>query len=230
MRSGDPFSVEITFDEGFPDAAISWKLVDGDNTQIATGNVTPAAGDVSSVILVSGAYNTLSGGALFGNRELSWSYAVGGLTKADQRRYDVEAFLPYGVSRDGVRTKLGLQKDEAPDDEIDLVTAYMEFQSVVTAAVLSAVTDSYAKLLVRHAVEALAGLKLIPSLQVRLAQKEVSGVSQYQRAKIDWAEVAAYLNGLIANGYTALNPDLDPGLTGSIFLTVVRSPDAVTGV
>lgn len=229
MRSGDPFAVEVTFDQGFPDAAISWRLADGDNTTVVTGTVTPAAGDVSSVITVSGTYNTLTGDALLGNRELSWVYLVGGLVRGDYRRYDVEAFLPFGVSRDGVRTKLGLQKDEVPDEEIDLVTAYMEFQDVITDAILSAVTDSYAKLLVRHAVEALAGLKMIPSLQVRLAKKEVSGISQYQRADIDWGELAEYLNGLIANGYTALNPDLDPALSGSIFLTVVRSPDAVTG-
>jgi hypothetical protein len=148
------------------------------------------------------------------------------LVKSNHQRYDVEAFLPFGIARDGVRTKLGLVKSELEDDEIDLVTSYLEFQSVASTTL---VTDTYIKLLVRHAVEALAALKLLPSLQVKLAQKEVSGVSQYQRAKIDWEELAAYLNSLIAAGYTAINPDLDPVNTGSIFLTVVRSPDAITG-
>lgn len=229
MRSGNPFTAEVTFDEGFPDAAISWKLLDGDGTQLTTGSVTPAAGDVSTIITVSGANNALSTGVLAGNRELSWSYTVGGLAKGGQIRYDLEAFLPFGVSCDGVRTKLGLDVDEVSDNEINLVTSYLAFQQVVTSATLSAVTDTYSKLVVRHAIEALAGLRLVPSLQLKLAKKEVSGISQFQRADIDWTELSAYLNSLVAAGYTALNPDLDPANVGSLFLTVVRSPDAVTG-
>lgn len=229
VRSGDSLTQLVTFDEGFPDAAVTWVLRDGAGVQIATGTITPASGAVSVTILVSGTHNTLTGSDLFANRELSWSYATSGNIVRGALRYDVEAFLGFGVSREGVRGKLGLLEDECPDSDINLVHAYAEFRNTVTQTVFDAVTDSYKKLVVRQAIEALAALKLVPSLQVRLASKEVSGVSQFQRSRIDWEALSAYLNSLLAEGYTLLNPSLDPANTGSIFLTVTRDPDPVTG-
>lgn len=230
MRSGEPLTQLVEFTEGFPDGNISWVLRDGDNNQITTDTVTPAANSVSAVVTVSGTHNTLSGGNLYGYRELSWSYLVGGIQISGLKRYRVEAFLNFGVSPQGVRDKLGLETHELDDDSLDLVLAYSAFRNAVGAAELDAITDSYKKLLIRDAIEALAGLRLLPTLQIKVAQREISGVSQFQRGAIKWDDLKAHLNELLAMGYTAVNATLDPAAGyGSIFAVVVRNPDPISG-
>lgn len=229
MRSGDSLTQLVEFSEGFPDGNVAWSLVDGDNVVVTSGSVTPAAASVSCVITVGGAFNTVASG-LYANRELRWSYAVGGVTQAGVNRYRVDAFLKFGVSERGVRNKLGIELHEIADEDIDLVHAYSQFQNTVTAAVLNAVTDAYVSLLVRDAIEALAGLKLIRQLQVKIAKKEVSQTSQYERQGVKWDAIEAALLEMIAAGYSAIDPTIDPTVNyGSIFIAVVRDPDVVTG-
>lgn len=230
MRSGDPFSQLIEFSEGFPDANIAYTLRDGDGTSITTANVTPTAGSVSVNLTISGTHNTLAGGVLYAFRDLSWSYAVGGKVIAGNARYRVDSFLKYGVSEDGTRHKLGLEKHELENEAIDLLSAYSLFESTVTAAALAAVTDAKIKLLIRDAIEALAGLRLLPSLQLKVARKEASGVSEFTRAPVDWEAVSVHLNEIIAAGYTAVDPSLDATLLfGNTFIVVPRI-DPITGV
>lgn len=230
MRSGEAFTQLVEFNEGFPDGNISWVLRNGDGTQITTGTVTPAAGSVSAVVTVSGTHNTLSGGDLFEYRELSYSYLVGGRQFSSIKRYRVEAFLSFGVSAEGVRDKLGVELHEIDDDAVDLVLAYASFESAVGAVALAAITDPLKKLQIRDAIEALAGLRLVPTLQLKLAQREISGASQFQRVTPKWEDLKAHLNELLATGYVAVNANFDAAANyGSIFTPVIRNPDVITG-
>lgn len=229
MQSGEAFTQLVQFSSGFPDGAVTWVLRDGFGAQIATGTITPTASDVSTVITVSGTHNTLVANDLMDYRELSWSYAVGSLNYSGRTRYRIEAFLKFGVSNDGVRSKLGVEAHEVEDSRIDLVAAYASFEETVSKEDLNAVSNAYTEIVVCDAIEALAALRILPSLQVSLAQRESSGTNQYQRSTIQWEDLRAHLNELVAAGYTVVNPSVDVTENfGSIFTVAVRA-DPITG-
>lgn len=229
MRSGSAFTQLVTFDTGFPDAAITWALLDGAGTTVTSGTVTPVALSVSAVIAVSGTYNTLSGGALSAPRELSWHYAVAGLQVSGQTRYRVEAFLPYGVSPNGVRAKLGIEQHELPDDLIDLVTAYDRFRTTVSAVKLTA-ADSALDRTIGDAIEALAATIVIASLQVRISLAQSSGNDTFERfAKIDWDALQASLGLYINAGYLAIDAAIDVTTGYGLLMIPVVRLDPLTG-
>ncbi|WP_156930373.1 hypothetical protein [Sphingomonas jaspsi] len=226
-----PLSQLVEFDQGFPDGDILWSLLDARGLTVASGSVTPAADSVSAIIFVSGDDNTIEPGLLASPRELAWVYTAGGMVVNGRRRYRLEAFLPLGLSEDGVRRKLGVEPHELGDEAIDLVGAYGRFRETVGADNLTAVelAGGHDALLVCDAIEAFAAISLIPSLQVSLAAKEASGTNQFQRATINWQLIRAQLEGYISDGTLAAAPELDPTLnTGALLVVVVRD-DPVTG-
>src|SRR3546814_7483645 len=58
------------------------------------------------------------------------SYAVGGVSRTEVVEYVIEGRVPFAVSARGVREKLGVSPQDLPDEEIDLVGAYWELQSL----------------------------------------------------------------------------------------------------
>lgn len=231
MRAGTALTQLVEFSDGAPDGDIAWQLLDALGIQVASGAVTPAADAASAVITVTAEDNTIGDGVLASPRELRWSYTVAGLIHSGQLRYRLEAFLPLGVSEAGVRRKLGLEVHELGDEAIDLVGAYGRFSITVGQTDLDAVATAggHAALVACDAVEALAALTLLPSLQISLAQKESSGTNQFQRAAIDWEALRAQLEQYVGEGYTAVNPTFDPTAnSGSLLIAVIRD-DVVTG-
>lgn len=229
MRSGTALTQLVEFSEGAPDGDITWTLLDGAGATVTGGTVTPEADSVSAVIAVPGAQNVISeAGVLFAHRELNWSYTVGGIAHNGRQRYRLEAFLPFGVSEEGVRRKLGVESHEIEDESIDLVGAFTDFRKKVTAALLDAVSGDD-ELVVCDAIEALAALNVLPTLQVSLAAKESSGTSQFQRDKIDWKALRAHLEYLVATGYATVNPATDTTANLAPLLIAVVRADPVTG-
>lgn len=210
MRSGQAYTKIIPFDAGLPDGVVSYTLSEN-GTTLSTGTVTPAAGAVSVILPISGALNTLTSGQVLGHRDLVWSYLSSSIAVNGNERYSLEAALPFGVSPAGVRQKLGV--DEAadlPDEQIPLIRAYLQFQAQATAASVTLSTfqtaDSYSQLLIADAIEAMAALELIPTLQVRLAQRETSGTNAYERQKIDWTTLRAQLGIFVSQGLAIALP------------------------
>ena len=223
MRSGQalPYLVELV---GVPVGNLAWSLANEDGTNIASGTVVPAVGAISLTIPVTSGNNTLSG-TLWGSRDLTWSYTVGAELIYGEHRYSLEGRVPFGVTPGGVRTKLGLTADQdLVDDEIPLLKAYLLFQDRVGSVALTAVTGDIGKLIVREALEASAALELLPTLQVRVAQRESSGTNQYVRGDVEWDKLEQVLRQLIAVGEVLVNPDLEP-VSNGISLLQVASPD-----
>lgn len=228
MRAGQAFTHLVEFPDGVPDGDVSWELLDGRGLSVASGTMTPAPDAASLIITIPGADNELDTGVLSGSRELSWSYLLSGLSQTGHQPYRLEAFLPLGVSVDGVRRKLGVETHELDEDTVDLAIAYGQFQNMVTSAVLDAV-DGYEASLARDAVEALAALPLLPVLSVSLALKESSGTDQFQRDKINWDGLREQLNRYVASAVALIAPALDETVNfGPLVVPVVRSPDPVT--
>ncbi|MGN6820263.1 MAG: hypothetical protein ACTHJR_16490 [Sphingomonas sp.] len=197
-----------------------------------SGTITPAVDAISDNITISAVDNQLPTGDLIGSRDLDWSFTVGGVAVNDSLRYTLQASLPFAVSCDGVRTKLGVQKKDLPDDQIDLVRAYLSFRDSVTGAALDAadISDPLTLVTIRDAIEATAAFALIPTMAVRVASKETSGTNQFQLQDVDWEAVGASLQNLIVEGVLIIDPTFDPSanFTG-LFIVAYPDTDTITG-
>jgi hypothetical protein len=222
VRSGQSYSHLVEFTElGAP--TLTWVLRDEEGTQVSTGTITLAAEALSVDILIPALANTLDVGALWGSRDLSWSYG----TSHGEFRYGLEALIPFGASPAGVRTKLGLGPvDDLTDEEIPLLKAYLALAATVT---LTGITDDLIKIRVRDAIEAQAGLELLPTLQVRVSQKESSGTNQFARADVDWDKLAENLQNLVLEAYVAINPAFSLNSSTSLLTLVTPDTDLFPG-
>jgi hypothetical protein len=230
--AGSPFARLIEFGTGSPVGAISYQVLGNDGSAVHSGSVTPEAGAVSQLLVIDAAHNTVSK-PLFEMRTLTWNYTTATGVVSDRVTYRVDRSLPFTVSAEGVRTKLGVSEHELPDEDVDLVKGYAEFQTRAPADALATAATSGDRdaLLCVDAIEALAALAILPSLQLRATQRESSGTNEYSRfGGIDWDKLQLGLSGLVAIALDALDPVFGQNeLGGFIFGTAPRSPDAITG-
>lgn len=229
VRDGLPTSVLVQFPSGHPDGNVSWRLLDAVGLELTTGSITIPVGAVSTFINIPGSFNNLST-ELVSSRDVEWTYTVGGETINGEFRYSVEARPPYGVTPDGVRNKLGLTVADLKDHEISLILAYARFRDTVGADLLTAITDETSLLLIREAIEAQAGLDLLPTLIVRVAQQEESGTNVYKRQTVDWAILADALAAIVGAGILEVLPTYDPTPSaGALFIVATPATDPYTG-
>jgi hypothetical protein len=233
VLEGVPFSHEINFSTGLPTGAVVYSVLD--NTGIPlTGyddvSVTPPVGALSIVVVVSGDDNTVAT-PLFETRTLIWEYTTTEGVQTGRVRYRVEKAIPFAVSPDGVRDKLGVEPHDVPDDRIDLLKAYATLASYYTAGALTPYETSgdYTALLISDAIEAVAGLEAIPWMQLSVAKKESSGTNTYERyGEVDWAALTASLTSYITAVNGVIDPLIDPTVLPVIFLVAERD-DPLTG-
>jgi len=229
VRSGTGVSIPILFSSGNPDGDVTYKIFTPAGETLGSGVITVPDDAVSAVIQVPSERNALPVGVLSSYRDVEWTYTVGDQMVYDEVRYTIEARLPFGVSADGVRAKLGVDAKDLPNSDISLVKAYLAFQSVVSLADFDmSLAPQVSK--IGDAIEALAALILIPTMSVRVASKESSGTNQYQRQEVDWSAVQVNLEGIVSDGYLAANPVYDETANfGSLLIVVRPATDAITG-
>lgn len=227
VRAGTPVSFPILFTSGAPDGAVTFQLFDP-LTKIYEAETSVPADAVSATIILDGNYNLLSPGSLLSYRDLQWHYSVGGNVITGEQRYSIEARLPYGVSTDGVRAKLGVDKTDLPDSDISLAKAFLSFRDVVTAERLALMPPD--SVTITDAIEAQAALSLIPTMAVRVATKESSGTNQFQRQDVDWDAIASHLSSMVSAGYVVADPAYDETANyGALLVVVTPASDAITG-
>ena len=230
--AGSPFAQLIEFNAGLPTGVVSYRLMGHDGvTALHSGTVVSEYGAVSALLVIDAEHNECAL-PLFENRTLIWYYATASGIVTDRVTYRVERPLPLAVSVAGVRNKLGLSEHEISDEAVDLVMAYAEFQNMVGDAALTTAiaAGDRTSLLCNAAVEAVAALALLPTLQLRAAQQETSGTNQYARfGTIDWSYVEVDLLGIIAKARFALDATYDAYGDGTTaFQVAPRDVDAVT--
>lgn len=230
-RSETALSFLVEFPSGVPDGNVVWTLRDEAGTTTDTGTITPAVGSVSTTVLVPANKNTLGTGIFIGYRDLSWTFSVAGQQVNNEIRYSLEARTPWGASGDGVRRKLGVEKHELPDEEVSLITAYYDLVMLMGDPDLSVyVPTPRERLRLGNAIEAIAAMTALPTLQVRLASKESSGTDTFQRQKVDWELLALGLRDLIHDGILVVDPAFDPtGGFGALLVLARPATDAITG-
>lgn len=230
-RNGVAVSIPVEFATGFPDGPISWALYDETGVQLESDTVTPVEGMVSTNIVIPSEHNILAPDALSGYRDLVWSYMVGSNVVNGDERYNLEAPVPWGASHDGVRAKLGINPTELPNSDISLVRAYYDLLVLMGEPDLTSyVPTPRARLALSDAVEAVAALTALPTVQMRAAIKESSGTDTYQRYPADWELLADSLRTMVTDGVIILNPTFDPlAGAGAIFVLATPAADPFTG-
>lgn len=231
--AGSPFAHRVEFSAGYPTGAVSYRLLGNDGvTVLYSGEKAPDRGAVDVQLIVPAQHNTCAL-PLFENRTLAWDYITEAGVQSDRITYRVDRPLPFAVSAEGVRNKLGLSDHEIADSAVDLITAYSEILDLIgeTALSTAAVAGDRSTLLVAHAIEATAGLALLPTLQLRAAQRESSGTNEYARySQIDWVMLEANLKAHVDRARGEVDATFDAtGTGGFVFGTAGRSPDAITG-
>lgn len=230
--AGSPFAQRIEFSTGFPAGAVSYQLLDNDGSILVDQELTPEAGAISMLILISGAHNSCNK-PLFEARTLTWNYTTDTGLVSDRITYRVQKPIPFPVSTDGVRAKLGIEPHELRDDEIDLVSAYSELVALVpdgSTAIYETAGDRNTIILI-HAIEAVAALTYLPALQLKIAQRESGGTNEFSRfTKIDWDRIESDLIDHIARARALLDTEFDvTGDTVTTFSKATPSPDVITG-
>lgn len=226
-----PFSYLVEFTSGSPQGVFSYSLYDDDGNPVPplqNVEVTPPEGSVSFLIEIPNIANVLTKPLVEGRR-LSWNYTTNLGAVNDSFSYTIQKRVPFPVTAEGVRTKLGVDKTELPDDRIDLLMAYVEYNDTFVGGI-----DNYAyagnstTLKIMNAIEAIAALKILPSLQLSIAKRLTSGTNEYERfAKIDWEMIEASLGQLIYDTTVLIDPTQVYQAT-TIFALAVRT-DPYTG-
>jgi hypothetical protein len=231
VRNGLSATLPVTFETGQPDGDVTWKVYGPDGVQLDTGTVTPAIDAVSVNIPLTSAVNTLGSGVYISYRDVTWDYEVAGAVVNGEARYSVERRLPVGVTAEGARRFFGVSPSELPDEEIPLTEAYLEFIEQVTQVGFDAALDGGLNAIkLRRAIEATAALKILPSMQVRVASSESSGTNTFKRQTIDWQMLGIELMGAVNTGILVVIPTFDV-TAGFGALLVLASPatDPITG-
>jgi hypothetical protein len=226
-----PFSYLVEFDTGSPLGVFSYSLYDDDNNPVAGINnveITPVPGAVSVLIQIPIQANTLTK-PLFEGRTISWFYTTQLGAVNGSYAYTIRRKVPFPATTEGVRTKLGIDNTEMPDDRIDLLTSYVEFDSAFAGGLGPyTMSGDIMALKITNAIEAIAALKLLPSLQLSLAKRLTSGTNEYERfAKIDWEIIKANLEQIVYDVTVLIDP-VQVFSAGSIFELSIRT-DPFTG-
>ncbi len=226
MISGSALTRLIEFPSGVPDGDVSWSVRDVQGTLITSGAQTPLPDAVSMLLVLPSAVTAITApDVLQEMRELTWSFEVDGVPSTGQFRFTLEKSVPVPASIDGVRQLLGVPEHNLADDEVSLVEAYWDF---LESAELTEITSTGSTLRkVGRAVEALAALRLFPTLHSRLAQKETSGTDSFTRFDINSDELRAHLNQIVLDGLAAVAPaETEAQLT---LFAAARGPDRFFG-
>lgn len=231
--AGSPFAQRIEFSTGLPVGAVAYALSKGDGTILLDETVTPEEGAVSHTVVIDGAHNGCQL-PLFETRRLAWHYLTADGFVSSETSYRVDRLLPIAATAEGVRDKLGVETHELTDDEIDLMSAYARFDDLFEAGAVAAFggTGDKAELLAIHAIEAIAALVALPTLQIKLAQRETSGTDEFQRfGTVDWSRIEGELGSHIERARTAIDPAYDGTTAGAVvtFSTAGRTLDGFTG-
>lgn len=227
--AGSPFAQLIEFSTGLPTGAVSFTLIGNNGAVLVDDTVAPEAGSLSHLLVIPAEHNSCAQ-PLFENRTLIYSYLTATGIVSDRISYRVLKPLPFAASPEGVRSKLGIEAHELKDEEIDLVSAYAELLTYGDPTPYEASGDR-GTLLVTHAIEAIAGLLALPSLQLKIAAQETSATSEFRRyGTIDWTRIEIDLAAHALRARALLDPTYDAAGANVIsFTKVTPAPDVITG-
>lgn len=233
LEENTPFSHLVEFTSGVPTGVFSYTVYDEDNA-IVDGledeEIAIGLGAVSVTITIPAGSNTVSK-PLFERRTIVWTYPTSAGIVTDSISYSIRKAVPFPVTTEGVRILLGISSQEIPDERIDLLAAYIAFSELFTdASILEdyETTGDSTSFKITKAIEAVAAIQLLPTLQLALARRKDSGTNQYERwNRIDWMGLKASLDMIVTEALLLVDPTLEFDFL-PVFTLSIRT-DPLTG-
>ncbi len=165
----------------------------------------------------------------FEKRTLIVRYAVKSQPRSIRQSFRVVPYLNHSVSPDTIRAYIGINPHELPDTDVDVFIGYLMIEEVVTQAVLEAKLSSgtTAEVSANNLITYQTVLNVIPSLKLRVAQKETNGAVGFDRlAKLDIDKLEADTRAALAD---ALNTVTGRQVDSPVLGVFTLSTDPVTG-
>ena len=232
LEAGKKFRYLVQFLSGQPTSDFTYTLYNQDGDVVVTDSVPISTGQVSYLIEIPAASNSLSK-PLFEQMTLEWEYTTATEAVEGNIKYTIHTPIVFPVTPEGVRDLLGVSSEELADSEIDLFSGFMKFRELVgedldlTTYQSAGDSDSFK---ITKSIEALTALDIFPTIQLRLPKKYDSGTSSYERwNNIDWENMHARLSNVANTGLLILNPDIILWPEIQIFVLSDRGPDQITG-
>jgi hypothetical protein len=229
------FSVEYRNGRDFviPDpGSASYTLFDNAGMPIAghtSIDIVTDANTTRSPLSFDAAVFAIGGSLRFEKRTLIVSYNTPFGPKVDRHQLRVVPLLNYSITPESVRAFIGINPHELPNEDVDLFQAYLKIENVITEATLSAALASgtIVEVNANNAILYQAVLDVLPSLRLRVAQKETDGVVSFDRiSKLDFDKLEATVRGLLGD----VLDDVGARVVENPILAVLSQPtDPVTG-
>jgi hypothetical protein len=180
-------------------------------------------------VSIPGSVNALPNGAKFGYRAILVSYESNGVTYHNTVRYRVHPYLNFHAGPDNVRSYLGVHSSELPDNDIDLVSAFYRLQLEATGIDLASKFSSgtVEAFTANQALVYMAALEVIPSFQLRIAQRQTSDGSSLSRLEnLDFKAMEEKARQDLAGALASIK---DETQVGSPLMVVTNDTDLFSG-
>jgi hypothetical protein len=215
-----------------PDAnSVSWSLYANDGALVSgPTSIATSPTDTGVTIPIGAGNQTIGAGKRFEKRQVIVTWTTGGQGHTWRTFYRVLPITNYSVSKDDVRSLLGLNADELLDEEIDLFAAFLTIEDDISQATLASALSSgtlketSANLL----IEVTAAIAVIPSLRLRTPMTVGDGGKSWQRFRTvpDWDAIAEELSARRASLAASVTGTLTAGVPLAIF---TQPTDVITG-
>lgn len=185
----------------------------------------PAVGN-SEELTLDAAHNGIT--ADWENRYVLITYIVNAQTYEKSFPYQLGGFIPLTATAEGVRSLIGLDQQELPDRDIDLIGAYHDLLDEYGTSVSDAVVATGTKNRdINRAVTAKAALGIVESIEMRTRiQIRTENTTVVRSERIDFEKLANAIRGRLRSAMDEVTDNLST--TAALF--VVSSPtDIVTG-
>lgn len=202
-----------------------------DNGGVPIGGLTAvslAVDTTSATLTIPAAENNVAAENTFETRYVVVSFVHEGETYPQVYSYRIHPFVPLTTSPTDVRRELGLDRSELPDQDIDVLSAYLALRSDYGQPIEDALTAGNEKTLaVNKAVALKAALALVDSLPFRAAVKMKAEDSAVERmTEFDVSEIRIRLGQQLGRAL-----DVIRGVTtgGAPIISLSNPTDAITG-
>ncbi|TPJ51675.1 MULTISPECIES: hypothetical protein [unclassified Mesorhizobium] len=223
-----PVNLTYNGQPAVPDTGTAVLSVTGpDGAVLFTQDLTTGPTDAVLVVTVPAEHNEIS--TSFSRRVVRVSAQRGGIPFDSVTTYRLVPKILYSVQPKDVRSFLGVNESELPDEDVDLSAALLNLEFQVTRTTLAAALTSGEEAEVRanEAVLYRAVLDIIPSLSNRVAQEETDGALSFKRnARKDFSELKKAAEGRLSAALAIINPVIDPGYA---ILITTTDADPITG-
>lgn len=223
-----PVNLTYNGQPAVPDAgtAVLYVSAPGGET-LYTEALTTGPTDVTVLATIPAEHNTIT--TSFSRRVVRVTAQRGGIPFEAVTMYRLTPQILYTVQPKDVRSFLGVNEGELPDEDVDLSGAYLklEFDIGRDKLVAALTSGEEAELRANDAILYSTVLEIIPSLANRVAQEETDGALSFKRnSRKDFAELKKAAEDRLSTALAVVNPVIDPGYA---ILITTTDADVITG-